>query len=77
MEIEYDEEKQYKMFKEKEEEMNDGEEKEYKECLNEFKEKVMNVFKENEIIDRRPIKMEIIDFLNLLKICNDIGIHFK
>jgi hypothetical protein len=42
-----------------------------------FKKLVVSVLEENEMDKKRACKMEIIDFLNLLKIMNEKGIHFK
>lgn len=42
-----------------------------------FKKLVVAVLEENEMDKKRACKMEIIDFLNLLKIMNEKGIHFK
>jgi hypothetical protein len=49
-------------------------------CLNsikEFRKMVMKCLEDNGMGEKRACKMEIIDFLNLLKIMNDAGIHFK
>ena len=42
-----------------------------------FKAIVVKALIDNEMDQKRACKMEIIDFLNLLKIFNDIGVHFK
>jgi hypothetical protein len=42
-----------------------------------FKELVIKTLEENQMLEKRAIKMEIIDFLNLMKIFNEKGIHFK
>jgi hypothetical protein len=42
-----------------------------------FKRLVVKTLEENEMDQKRACKMEIIDFLNLLKIFNEQGIHFK
>ena len=42
-----------------------------------FKAMVVKALIDNEMDQKRACKMEIIDFLNLLKIFNDIGVHFK
>ena len=42
-----------------------------------FKRLVIRTLEENEMSQKRACKMEIIDFLNLLKIMNENGIHFK
>jgi len=38
---------------------------------------VVEILEENEMQEKRACKMEIIDFLNMLKIFNEKGIHFK
>lgn len=42
-----------------------------------FKKLVVRTLEENQMQEKRACKMEIIDFLNLLKIFNEKGIHFK
>lgn len=42
-----------------------------------FKELVVKTLEENDMHEKRAIKMEIMDFLNLLKVFNEKGIHFK
>ena len=42
-----------------------------------FKKLVISILEENQMQDKRACKMEIMDFLNLLKIFNEKGIHFK
>lgn len=42
-----------------------------------FKKMVVEILEENEMQEKRACKMEIIDFLNMLKIFNEKGIHFK
>lgn len=42
-----------------------------------FKAMVVKALIDNEMDQKRACKMEIMDFLNLLKIFNDIGVHFK
>lgn len=42
-----------------------------------FKKLVVKTLEDNNMADKRACKMEIIDFLNLLKIFNEAGIHFK
>ena len=42
-----------------------------------FKKLVVSVLEDNDMSDKRACKMEIIDFLNLLRIFNEKGIHFK
>ena len=42
-----------------------------------FKAMVVKALIDNERDQKRACKMENIDFLNLLKIFNDIGVHFK
>jgi hypothetical protein len=42
-----------------------------------FKSIVVKALIDNEMDQKRASKMEIIDFLNLLKIFNERGIHFK
>jgi len=56
----------------------DGEESEDPvKSIKAFKKLVVSVLEENEMDKKRACKMEIIDFLNLLKIMNEKGIHFK
>lgn len=38
---------------------------------------VVEILEENEMQEKRACKMEIIEFLNMLKIFNEKGIHFK
>ena len=45
--------------------------------LKAFKQLVVSTLEENEMNEKRACKMEIIDFLNLLNIFNQKGIHFK
>jgi len=42
-----------------------------------FKRLVVKALEDNQMDQKRACKMEIIDFLNLLKIFNEQGIHFK
>ena len=42
-----------------------------------FKDKILTILKENKYDTIRAIKMDIDDFLNLLNIFNNNGIHFK
>lgn len=42
-----------------------------------FKRLVVQTLEENEMNEKRACKMEIMDFLNLLRIFNEKGIHFK
>lgn len=42
-----------------------------------FKKMIVQTLEENEMHEKRACKMEIMDFLNLLKIFNEKGIHFK
>lgn len=42
-----------------------------------FKKLVVQTLEDNEMQEKRACKMEIIDFLNLLRIFNEKGIHFK
>lgn len=42
-----------------------------------FKKLVVQTLEENEMHEKRACKMEIMDFLNLLKIFNEQGVHFK
>lgn len=42
-----------------------------------FKELVVKTLNDNEMSDKRACKMEIMDFLNLLRIFNEQGVHFK
>ena len=46
-------------------------------CIKAFKRLVVKTLEENEMSEKRACKMEIIDFLNLLNIFNERGIHFK
>ena len=63
---------------EEEEEIDDGVESEDPvKSIKAFKRLVVSVLEENEMDKKRACKMEIIDFLNLLKIMNEKGIHFK
>jgi 18S rRNA (adenine1779-N6/adenine1780-N6)-dimethyltransferase len=65
---------------EEEEEMEDEEESKSDDpikCIKAFKKMVVTALIDNEMDQKRACKMEIIDFLNLLKIFNDIGVHFK
>ncbi len=56
----------------------DGEESEDPvKSLKAFKKLVVSILEENEMDKKRACKMEIIDFLNLLKIMNEKSIHFK
>lgn len=42
-----------------------------------FKKLVIKTLEDNEMQEKRACKMEIMDFLNLLNIFNQQGIHFK
>ena len=42
-----------------------------------FKDLVVKTLIDNDMNEKRACKMEIIDFLNLLKIFNEQGVHFK
>lgn len=42
-----------------------------------FKQLVVATLEENEMQEKRACKMEIMDFLHLLNIFNQKGIHFK
>jgi hypothetical protein len=42
-----------------------------------FKKLVVKTLEDNNMADKRACKMEIIDFLQLLRIFNEVGIHFK
>lgn len=42
-----------------------------------FKALVVKTLEDNQMDQKRASKMEIIDFLNLLRIFNEQGIHFK
>ena len=42
-----------------------------------FKDLVVATLNDNEMNEKRACKMEIIDFLNLLRIFNEKGVHFK
>jgi hypothetical protein len=55
----------------------EGESEDPLKSLKAFKKLVVSTLEKNEMSDKRACKMEIIDFLNLLKIMNDNGIHFK
>ena len=56
---------------------NEVEEVDLKKEISIFKEKILNLLKENKYETNRAIKMDIDDFLNLLNIFNNNGIHFK
>lgn len=43
----------------------------------EFKEKIMEILKENKLVENRAVKMDTDNFFNLLNIFNNNGIHFK
>ena len=45
--------------------------------LRAFKRLVVQALEENEMQEKRACKMEIVDFLNLLRVFNEKGIHFK
>jgi len=65
---------------EDEEEMDDAEEGESEDPLKSikaFKKLVVKTLEDNEMSEKRACKMEIIDFLNLLNIFNEKGVHFK
>ena len=63
---------------EEDEEIEDMEESEDPvKSIKAFKRLVVSMLEENEMDKKRACKMEIIDFLNLLKIMNEKGIHFK
>jgi hypothetical protein len=63
---------------EEEEEDSDSEESEDPvKSLKAFKKLVVSTLEKHEMSSKRACKMEIIDFLNLLKIMNYNGIHFK
>ena len=70
--------KRYKKLKAmgKEEEAISENEKE-KSDLKAFKEKIMKVLEEGKMGEKRACKMDIMDFLNLLNVFNNAGIHFK
>jgi len=51
--------------------------KEQKTELGMFKEKILAILKENKFDTNRAIKMDIDDFLALLNVFNNNGIHFK
>jgi len=68
--------------KDEEEKMEDDEEgepglKDPLNCIKAFKILVVKTLESNEMDQKRASKMEIMDFLNLLKIFNEQGIHFK
>lgn len=42
-----------------------------------FKKMVVKTLEDNAMNEKRACKMEIIDFLNLLNIFNEKGVHFK
>ena len=42
-----------------------------------FKALVVKTLEDNEMDQKRASKMEIMDFLNLLRLFNEQGIHFK
>lgn len=63
-----------------EEKMDDEEEKESSDpikSIKAFKTMVVRILEDNEMNEKRACKMEIMDFLNLLKIFNEQGVHFK
>jgi hypothetical protein len=63
-----------------EEEESEGEEEESDDpvkSIKAFKKLVVGLLEDNDMSDKRACKMEIIDFLNLLNIFNDKGVHFK
>ena len=65
-------------IEEEEEDDSDSEESEDPlKSLKAFKKLVVSTLEKHEMSSKRACKMEIIDFLNLLKIMNDNGIHFK
>jgi 18S rRNA (adenine1779-N6/adenine1780-N6)-dimethyltransferase len=45
--------------------------------LLEFKEKIINILEKNKLLENRAVKMDTDNFLNLLNIFNENGIHFK
>jgi len=45
--------------------------------LAEFKQKILNILTESKFNENRASKMDIDDFMNLLNIFNNSGIHFK
>lgn len=59
-----------------EEEIKDGDGDPLKD-IKAFKKIVVTALIDNQMDQKRASKMEIIDFLNLLKIFNEKGIHFK
>ncbi len=67
--------------KDEEEKMNDQEEEEKEQdpvkSIKAFKSLVVKTLEDNQMQEKRACKMEIMDFLNLLKIFNEKGIHFK
>lgn len=42
-----------------------------------FKKLVIDTLESNELDQKRAAKMEILDFLNLLNVMNQAGIHFR
>ncbi len=46
-------------------------------CIKAFKAMIVSILEDNQMNDKRACKMEIIDFLNLLRIFNEKGVHFK
>jgi len=59
------------------EESKDGGEGDPLKDIKAFKKIVVTALIDNQMDQKRASKMEIIDFLNLLKIFNEKGIHFK
>jgi len=60
-----------------EEAMADDEAEDPVKSIKAFKQLVVGTLEENEMQEKRACKMEIMDFLNLLNIFNQKGIHFK
>ena len=46
-------------------------------CIVSFKNLVISTLEENNLLNLRASKMEILDFLNLLNVLNQKGIHFS
>ena len=55
--------------------MEDGPEDDDK--LKEFKAKIVEILEENKLITKRSAKMDNTDFLQLLSVFNEAGIHFR
>ena len=45
--------------------------------LRRFKKMIIGILENNDMAKKRAAKMEIMDFLNLLRLFNEAGVHFK